>query len=190
MPKRPGLYDIPALETERLLLRPLTPADAADIFAYASDPEVARTTTWHPHTSIDASREFIAWAQHRYDMGAPEPFGMVLKATNTVIGACGLTPTWAHQRGELGYALGRPYWGQGLTTEAVRAVVAYGFTSLRLNRIEARCMVENIASERVMQKAGLTLEGILREREICKGRTISLKLYAILRSEWAVSDEL
>jgi len=184
MPRRGPLYDIPTLETERLVLRPLTEDDAEDIYAYAADPEVARTTTWSPHTSRDDACEFIAWALHRYDMGLPEPFGMVLRATGQVIGTCGLTPTWAHQRGEIGYALARRYWGQGLTTEAVRAVLRHGFANLGLNRIEARCLVENLASERVMQKAGMTFEGIMREREICKGELISLKLYAILRREW------
>lgn len=179
-----SLYTIPTLETERLVLRPLTRGDAADVFAYASDPEVARTTTWHPHRSIDDAREFIAWALHRYDLGHPEPFGIVLRATGRVIGTCGLTPTWAHRRGEIGYALARRYWGQGIMTEAVRAVIRHGFTTMDLNRIEARCMVDNVASERVMQKAGMTLEGTLREREICKGQTISLRLYAILRREW------
>src|SRR5688572_23694233 len=123
MANRLPLYYIPTLETERLLLRPLTRDDAADIFAYAADPEVARTTTWLPHTTLDDAHEFIAWALHRYDMGTAEPFGIVLRESGRVIGTCGLSPTWAHQRGEIGYALARAYWGQGLTTEAVRAVI-------------------------------------------------------------------
>lgn len=184
MTSRATLYSIPTLETPRLLLRPLTAADAPDIYAYARDPEVARTTTWQPHQSLEEAHTFIAWAHHRYDLGSPEPFGIVLRDTGRVIGTCGLSPIWAHNRAELGYALARPYWGRGFTTEAVQAVLADGFQRMALNRIEARCMTENLASERVMQKAGMHLEGILREREICKGQTISLKLYALLRRDW------
>ena len=69
---------------------------------------------------MDDAHEFIAWALHRYDMGTAEPFGIVLRETGRVIGTCGLSPTWAHQRGEIGYALARAHWAQGLTTEAVR----------------------------------------------------------------------
>ncbi len=188
MTTRHDLYDIPTLTTERLLLRPLCLADAEDVYAYACDPEVSRTTTWPPHQSIDETREYIDWAFHRYALGTPEPFGIVLRETGRVIGACGLSPTWAHQRGEISYVLARPWWSRGLTTEAVRAVLGYGFEVLELNRIEARCMVENLASERVMQKVGMSFEGVLREREVCKGELISLKLYAMLRREWGAGE--
>src|SRR5438093_12140577 len=126
--------DIPRIETPRLVLRKLTPEDAAEMFAYASDPEVAATTTWEAHQSMGDSQVFLRQVQYWYDSGAPGPWGIVLKSAGRLIGTIGLTVTRHHFRAELGYAVGRPWWGQGLTTEAARAVIHYGFDELGLNR--------------------------------------------------------
>ena len=88
-----------------------------------------------------------------------------------------------YARASLGYAIAREYWGRGLTTEAVRAAIAFGFDHLSLNRIEARCIAENTASERVMQKAGLSYEGTLRDYVFRKGAYRDYKVYSILRRE-------
>ena len=89
-----------------------------------------------------------------------------------------------HARAELGYVLSRKLWGRGLMPEAVRAVVRFGFGRMELNRIEARCIIENAASARVMEKAGMTCEGTLREREFIKGAYRDMRLYSILRREY------
>ena len=89
-----------------------------------------------------------------------------------------------HARAELGYVLSREHWGKGLMPEAVRAVMAFGFEKLSLNRIQARCIAENLASARVMEKAGMTFEGTLRESEFIKGAYRDIKLYSILRREY------
>ena len=93
-----------------------------------------------------------------------------------------------HARAEIGYALARKYWGQGLMTEAVRAMLDYGFNLLRLNRIEARCDVENIASWRVMEKAGMKFEGVLRQNIFLHGRPRDARMYGILREEWSTTE--
>src|SRR5512146_1366713 len=96
-----------------------------------------------------------------------------------VIGTIGLTSYMAqHARAELGFAIARPYWNQGYTTEAVRALLGFALHDLGLNRIEAFCKVENIGSARVMEKAGMQLEGVLRQREFIKGRYEDLRIYA------------
>lgn len=86
-----------------------------------------------------------------------------------------------HHRAEMGYALSRNYWNQGLITEAVRTILAFGFNELNLNRIEARCISENIGSERVMQKVGMHYEGLIREQMFVKGRYVNVKLYSALK---------
>jgi ribosomal-protein-alanine N-acetyltransferase len=96
-----------------------------------------------------------------------------------------LTPQ--HARAELGYAIGRAWWGQGLMTEAVVEAIRYGFEELGLNRIEARCLTYNIGSARVMEKAGMTYEGTIREQVFYKGSFDDLKLYSILRREWVAA---
>jgi ribosomal-protein-alanine N-acetyltransferase len=183
MQELPDHVDLPRLETERLVLRKLTAADAEAMFAYASDPEVARTTTWEAHASLDATRHFLRLVRYWYDSGAPGPWGIVLKAEERLIGTIGLTLTRHHRRGELGYAIGRAWWGQGLATEAARAAIRYGFDELDLQRIEAHCLVDNLASERVMQKCGMTYEGTLRDYGYFKGAFRTLKVYAFVRAK-------
>jgi len=181
--------DLPVLETQRLLLRRLTMGDVPDVFAYASDPEVARFVTWEAHQTIDDSRRFLEWVAEQYVTFQVAPWGVVHKGDRKIIGTCGYM-WWRprHARAEIAYAIGRPYWNQELTTEAVREVIRFGFDRMSLNRIEARCMVEHPASERVMQKVGMAFEGILREQMFVKGRYDDLKLYSVLRKEYEAAQ--
>jgi len=102
-----------------------------------------------------------------------------------MIGTCSFG-SWErdHRRAEIGYVLNRRYWGQGYMTEVVRAIIAFGFRELGLNRIQARCEVPNIGSARVMEKAGMSFEGVLRQQLFEKGSYRDMKMYSILRSEW------
>jgi ribosomal-protein-alanine N-acetyltransferase len=177
-------FEIPRLETARLVLRPLTMDDADQVFAYASDPEVASWTTWEAHRTLDDSRDYLGRVMSWYDDGFGGPWGLVLKSTGQLIGTCGMALTPQHARAELGYAIGRAWWGQGLMTEAVVEAIRYGFEELGLNRIEARCLTYNIGSARVMEKAGMTYEGTIREQVFYKGSFDDLKIYSILRREW------
>jgi [ribosomal protein S5]-alanine N-acetyltransferase len=181
--------NLPPLETPRLRLRRLQATDAADVFAYASDPEVARYTSWEPHRSIADSQDFLARTQAAYARHEPYPWGLVDKITGRLIGTCGLLE-WSrrHHKAELGYALHRGYWGQGLIAEAASAVIDFGFTRMELNRIEAVCLPENTGSWRVMEKVGMTREGLLREWVWSKGQFRDLLIYAILRRDWQASS--
>ena len=178
--------DLPELETERLLLRKMRLDDAEAMFAYASDPEVTRYVLWDTHRSIDDTEEFLRFATEGYERGDFGGWGVVLKDSGVFVGTCGLDAGYApeHARAELGYVLSREHWGRGLMPEAARAVIRFGFVRMTLNRIEARCIAENAASARVMEKAGMTYEGTLREREFIKGAYRDMKVYSILRSEY------
>lgn len=179
-----SLGDLPTLETERLILRKMTPNDAGAVFAYASDPEVARYVLWETHRSIEDSRAFVELAVSRHESGGEPEWGIVYKGDHRFVGTCGIV-SWEpeHARAELGYALSREYRGRGLMPEAVRAMISFGFGRMGLNRIEARCIAENSASARVMQKAGMTCEGTLRQRECIKGEYRDMEMYSILRGE-------
>jgi ribosomal-protein-alanine N-acetyltransferase len=100
-----------------------------------------------------------------------------------LVGTCDLRISREHGRGELGYWLRRACWGRGLVPEAVRAVIRHGFEHEGLERIQARCAVENAASARVMEKAGMSYEGTLRRYERIGGELRDMKFYAILREE-------
>lgn len=184
--------DLPALETERLILRRVTPNDVAAVFAYASDPQVSRYTTWEPHDSPEASRAFVDSLLVHYAAGEVANWVLALKGDDRrVVGTCGFV-YWntRHHRAEVAYALARPLWGRGLMTEAIRRVRDFGFDVMGCNRLEARCLSENRASARVMEKVGMTFEGVLREQMYVKGAYRDLRLYSLLRREWRCADGL
>ncbi len=181
-----GLFkQLPRLETERLVLRPVTFDDVPAIHAYCTDPDVARYTTWHAHQSLIETQAYVGAVQDQYGRDEPSPWGVERRAEGVLIGTCGFVArTPEHHRAELGYALARPYWGQGYMTEAVRAVVAFAFDHLDLNRIEAVCDAENLASARVLEKSGLVFEGILRDYLRVKGRYRNVRMYAAVRGSF------
>lgn len=178
---------LPKLETERLILRKMTLDDAQDMFEYASDPEETKYTLWDYHKSIEDSVNFLKSAIQRYENMEVSEWGVVYKENNKFIGTCGYG-WWrpAHNRAEIGYALSRKYWDRGLMTEAVKEAIKFGFEQMQLNRIEGTCFVENFASQRVLEKVGMTFEGILREQLLVKGIYRNLRLYSILRKEYDV----
>ncbi len=176
---------LPVLETERLILRKLSGRDTRDVYAYASDEEVARHVLWTAHKSIGETRSCIRAARRQYRLGMPATFAIELKEQHRVIGTIGFT--WVNtdfQSAEVGYSLGRAYWNQGLATEALKEVLRFAFDTLALNRVEAMHELDNPASGRVMRKAGMHEEGILRERVRNKGQYRDVRLWSILRQEW------
>lgn len=180
-----ALTELPTLETERLILRKMTRDDAEAVFAYASDPEVSRYTLWDTHRSVEDSRAFLELAVGNYEGGGSLDWGIVYKGDHRFVGMCGFV-NWSpeHARAEMGYVLHKDYWGRGLVPEAVRAMIRFGFERMKLRRIEARCIAENTGSARVMEKAGMTYEGTLRQREYIKGAYRDMKIYSILSSEF------
>ena len=179
----------PLIETPRLILRAVRPTDADDLFAYARDPEIARFTTWNPYQTIADAHRFLRIALDHYRTGKIGLWGIEHRASQRFIGTIGLTGEgaagqFAHGRAELAYALSREFWNQGFTTEAAHAMLHFGFTSWNLNRIEARCLVPNVASARVMEKIGMNYEGVLRQHVYVKGTFHDLKIYAILKGDW------
>lgn len=180
-----GIFShLPKLETERLILRPLKMSDAWDMFVYAQDPEVSRHVLWETHRTIRDSRQFLRAAIRQYRHGRPGSFAIALKESGRMIGTIGFM--WVnvdYRSAEVGYSLSRDYWNRGIMTEALRAVLRFGFDQLRLNRIEAQHEVDNPASGRVMAHVGMRYEGILRKRLKNKGKFVDVALYAILRDD-------
>ena len=178
-------FRLPDLETEDLILRKPRIRDAKDIYSYASDPEVARYVLWEPHRSVSETASFIRDLRARIRAGCPSSWVVVLRGTGTVIGTVGFVWYSAENNAaELGYSFSREYWNHGYATEALGAVIKAAFAGLQLNRVEAQHDLRNPASGRVMQKCGLTQEGILRGRILNKGEYVDTALYSILRSDW------
>lgn len=172
------------LETDRLLLRPFTLADAPRVFELASVPNVAATSLNIPHPYPEPlAADWIAGQPAGAKTGM-HIFAITLKADALLLGGISLGITHRHHRAELGYWLGLPYWNQGYATEAVRRMIAWGFTEHKLNRIFAQHFACNPASGRVMQKAGMTFEGVLRDCIQKDGVYHDTPMYSILRVEF------
>ena len=150
------------IETDRLRLRRPVMEDAAAIFStYAQDPEVARFVSWSVHSSVDVTRKFVEEdCVAGWKTGQVFPWLITLAAGGDVAGIIDLRPVAT--RAEIGYVLARRYWGRGLMTEAARAVVEWALAERAIYRVWAVVDLENPASQRVLEKVGMTREGVLR----------------------------
>jgi [ribosomal protein S5]-alanine N-acetyltransferase len=175
-----------ALTTSRLVLRPFALTDAPAVQRLAGAREVADTTLLIPHPYPDgAAEEFIAATHSEFEKGENYVFGITLRATGELCGSIGLRVAAQHERGDLGYWIGVPFWNRGYCTEAGGAVLRFAFDTLRLNSVAAHLFVRNPASGRVLQKLGMTYEGLFRQHVKKGDRFEDLHSYSILRSEWA-----
>lgn len=176
----------PILTTERLTLRRLELTDAPVIQRLAGAREVAATTLNIPHPyPAGVAEEFIERAQQDMDEGGSYTFAIARQSNGALIGLIGLHPN-IHHAAEMGYWMGVPFWGQGYATEAAGRVIRFGFEELDLNRIFAAYFAANIASGRVMQKAGMTCEGTMRQHILKWGEYHDVVYYSILREEFKV----
>lgn len=173
----------PVLETPRLLLRPFVLSDSSEVQRLAGAPEVADTTLNLPHPYGEGVAEaWIGSHAARFAEGAGVNYAITLRADGALMGSVGLLVTRRHRRAELGYWLGVPFWGRGYMTEAAGALVQCGFSLLDLHKIEAARMTRNPASGRVMEKIGMTREGLLRGHVFKNGVYEDLAVYGIVKS--------
>jgi len=183
----------PSLATVRLLLRALTVEDVDSVFAYAGNPAVSRFTLWDAHKDRNDTLEFVRdYALMRYVEKQPDPLGICLKEQpECVIGTAGcFWNSRLNRTMELGFALAESHWGKGITPEATRALLDHVFSAYDVERVQARCMIENAASRRVLEKLGMTFEGCLRSSLFHRGRFWDMNLYSVLRRDWPPTPAL
>ena len=177
--------NLPVLETERLRLRPFTPADVADLQRLAGDKAVADTTLSIPHPYPDGVAEaWIASHAAKWDAQAELVLAITLRSSGELMGSISMIFQIAFNLAQLGYWIGVPYWNQGYTTEAARAVIDHGFQMLGLDRIEAHHMAQNPASGRVLAKAGMRREGFSAQALRKNGVLRDVVFYGIDRADW------
>lgn len=146
-----------SFETERLIIRPWTAADAESLYEYAKDPLVGPIAGWPPHTSVENSREVI-----KAVLSAEGTYAVCLKEDNIAIGSIGLIPPAQSHTDisdselELGYWIGVPFWGRGLIPEAVRKIQEYAFNELGCTALWCGYYDGNIKSKRAQEKCGFT----------------------------------
>ncbi len=173
------------IETKRLILRDFMPGDWKAAHEWGSDPQVVRFMPWGPN-SVAQTKAYIRLVQQLSRQRPRTKFelGVVLKSENRLIGGCGIriqNPVF--MEGDLGYVFHRSYWGKGYATEATEAVIDFGFSQLKMHRIWATCDPPNKASARVLEKAGMKREGLLRKNVFQKGAWRDSYLYALLESD-------
>jgi len=178
--------DFPILETERLKLRKITLEDVEELYSYGSDEEVSRYVTWNTHITLLDTKEFVEFVLSQYENKKVAPWGIEYKENGRFIGTIDFV-SWQskHNVAEIGYVLSRNYWRKGIATEAANEVIKFGFNKMDLIRIQARCFLENIGSARVMEKTGMSFEGIIRKGMFVKGKHRDLKMYSILKEEFS-----
>jgi ribosomal-protein-alanine N-acetyltransferase len=148
-------------ESKRLILRKPRLEDALSFFeGYAQDPEVTRYLVWKPHRNIQETEQFLLACGQLWRAGKDFAYAITLKEDDNLIGMFGLHPM--NLKIEVGYALVRTYWGKGYMTEVLRAVIDWSLAQPHIFRVQAFCDVDNLGSARVMEKAGMTREGLLR----------------------------
>ncbi|WP_165253080.1 GNAT family N-acetyltransferase [Adlercreutzia sp. ZJ304] len=178
------------LETDRLILRPWVEDDAEELYRYAKDPEIGPIAGWPSHTSVDNSREII-----RDVLSAPETYAVALKETGKPIGCVGLfrdeegNIPLAESEAELGYWIGKPYWGQSFIPEASRELIRHGFKDLGLSGIWCGNFEGNDKSQRVQEKLGFKY--VRTDRDVtCKllDESRTLRVSYLSKERWEITS--
>lgn len=176
---------IPELTTPRLTLRRMMVVDTDDMYEYACRQDVTKYLTWRPHPDRDYTREYLQYLGNRYAAGMFYDWAVIYEPDCKMVGTCGFTSfNCSADSAEVGYVLNPDYWGKGIATEALKRVLQFGFEDMGLHRIEARFIEENERSRRVMEKVGMTFEGVLREGMMVKGSYQNIGICSVLEREW------
>ena len=177
--------NVPVIETERLILRPIRMEDAQDLFAYACDEEVVKWLSWPKHENVKRSETSIK--DHfltRPDRGIPEAYAIVYKSDNKMIGTVDVHTVHHGDVGEIGYVLNRNYHNLGLMSEAIHAALPIWFNLCGFRRLEIMHNEKNVGSRRVIEKAGFIKEGIYRKLTVEKdGQYYDFPFYALLKED-------
>ncbi|MCD4671510.1 MAG: GNAT family N-acetyltransferase [Anaerolineaceae bacterium] len=149
------------MDTDRLWLRPVVVGDAETIYeTYAHDLEVTRFATWVPHASVVETQRYLQACETGWREGTAFPWALIRKADDRLIGSAELRID--QYKAEIGYLIARPLWGKGYATEAARVLVDWAYAHPDIYRVWATCDAGNLASARVLEKAGLVFEGRIR----------------------------
>ena len=167
------------------MLRKLKVSDAPDMFEYSKRRDVTKYLTWYPHPSLEYTEEYLRYISTRYATGDFYDWAVTLKDSGKMIGTCGFTRfDLPNNSAEIGYVLNPEYHGKGYATEAAKIVMRFGFEELGLHRIEAKHMIGNDASHRVMEKLGMREEGTFKDSYYIRREYRTVTVCAILENEY------
>jgi RimJ/RimL family protein N-acetyltransferase len=180
----------PILETDRLMLRPFTLADAPAVQEMVSDRDVAATTFAVPHPYPEGgAQEWIRKQPAAHESGQRVTLAITLRKEQTLIGSINLRITAGNRRAEMGYLIGKAHWGNGYATEAAAAMVRYAFDVLDLSRVYAHHMTINPASGRVLEKIGMKRDGDRTQTIKRLGEDREVVYFGMTREEWETKQQ-
>jgi [ribosomal protein S5]-alanine N-acetyltransferase len=176
------LHTFPTLETERLILRQLAATDAQDSFLFLSDEETMRYYDPAPMTQLEQAEKSIERHRRRFAQHEGLRWGIILKGENRVIGNCGYSWDADNRNAALSYILSKHYWNKGIMTEALTAIIQFGFEHIHLHRIEAQVAYPNLASTRLLEKLGFQEEGRLRDRQYANNQFVDERIFGLINT--------
>ncbi|MEL7241931.1 MAG: GNAT family N-acetyltransferase [Cyanobacteria bacterium J06573_2] len=174
----------PYLETKRLLLRDTTIKDAEAVFTVFSDSKVTQFHDIDTLTRIDDAITIIKRRKQGFESGRGIRWGIALKEDNYLIGSCGFTWIQELNAAEVGYELASQFWQQGIMSEALNAILKYGFESKGLEFIIAEIMLNNLASRKLLQKLGFQSQKVLEKHGFWKGEYHDLERFILTEDEF------
>lgn len=175
----------PTIETDRLILRKLNKGDAKDLYEYCSSEVSAKYSLWEPHEDLGVTRQYISWLLKTEKRGEYFTWGIELKENGKLIGTVSFPEMDKHYKiAEIGYGIIDAYWGNGYASEAIKAVMEYGFCTVGLICINAKIMKENTASVRVASAVGMQCDGLLRNGVYCKGKSHDVYVFSMLDTDY------
>ncbi|MRG93642.1 GNAT family N-acetyltransferase [Polyangium spumosum] len=179
----------PTLETPRLVLRELVPADVETIFRIQSNPKVVRYFGRPAMTTIAEAEAKLGLVFDAMRDGTGVRWGLSVKEGGALAGTCGFW-RWDkdHRHAEIGYELAPEFWGKGLMVEALRPILRFGFTRMELHRVEANIDPANQASRRVLEKLGFKRDALMRENWLYDGKFTDSAIYGLLDREYLNQD--
>ncbi|MDD5417332.1 MAG: GNAT family N-acetyltransferase [Candidatus Nanoarchaeia archaeon] len=178
------------LESERLILRPVKLSDADAVYEHAKHRVISRYTSNIPYPyPKESAKPFLRKCLKKLKDNEEYTFAMVPKNKKTLIGIVSLHLKWENKRAELGYWLGKKYWGNGYMPETVKTILDFGFNKLKLNKIYARAFVVNSASKRVLEKSGFKKEGTLQQHYFKNGRFYDAYSFSITKSQYKTKNK-
>jgi RimJ/RimL family protein N-acetyltransferase len=176
---------LPLIETGRVALRRISPADTDAFYSIYSNPEVMRYWSTPPLADRANAARQIREIEDKWQSRSILKWGIARRSDDQLIGSVTLfNLDFTHRRAEIGYALGREFWGLGYMNEALTALLGYAFETLELHRLEADVDPRNAASIKTLERLGFQKEGYLRERWQVAGEIQDSLFYGLLRREW------
>lgn len=175
---------ITELHTERLHLRKMKVSDSSSLFKIWSDPDVTKFMNVSSFTNENQAKEMITLLDDLSQDSKAIRFSIIKIESNEIIGSCGFNSLdFENAKAEIGYDIDKSFWGRGYASEAICSLLDYAFSSLKMNRIEAKVEPENVNSIKLLQKLSFTFEGTLRQYERVDGKFNDLNIYSKLISD-------